>query len=344
MIRRLLQTLFPNGTMRLSLLLSLIFALLVMPLFFRAAAATAAPRDSIVEQLRALENTWPGRAVRVSVLGSEGAPLRIGEELTYQFESNKAGYLTAIHVDTHGSTTLLYPRSNPEDGRLEMGQPLRLPQASDGFTLQVQPPVGRDLVYAIVTSTPIRRRELGISSGDVVVSMEPHQAPAFLRQLRSILDSRLPGEVAIAHVVQQIEGRGEVQYRSEDIVGFFGERTRSIRPPKLDLQIHFASDSAELDAEARRNIDEFARALEDPKLANIRFKVAGHTDDRGSEAHNVGLSRRRAETVRRYLIESGGISAGRLEVEAHGENYPLMSEDSTYARELNRRVEFMPAR
>jgi outer membrane protein OmpA-like peptidoglycan-associated protein len=221
---------------------------------------------------------------------------------------------------------------------------VRLPSLADGFTLEVHPPVGRDVVYAIVTSTPLDRQALGIASADIVVSLEADQAPAFVRRLRSVLDARARGEVRVAHVVQQIDGRGEVQYRSADIVDFFGERTRSIRPPKLDLQIHFASDSAELDETARRNIDEFARALEDPKLAGVRFKVAGHTDDLGSETHNLGLSRRRAETVRRYLIESGGIEATRLEIEAHGENNPLIGEQSDYARQMNRRVEFTPAR
>ena len=156
-----------------------------------------------------------------------------------------------------------------------------------------------------------------------------------------MLDARAPGEVRVAHVVQQIDGRRDVQYRSVDIVGFFGERTRSIRPAKLDLQIHFGSDSASLDDQAKRNIDEFARALEDPKLENIRFKVAGHTDDIGSASHNLRLSRKRADAVRQYLVEKGGISADRLVIEAHGENNPLMSEQDEYARQMNRRVEFM---
>ena len=158
-----------------------------------------------------------------------------------------------------------------------------------------------------------------------------------------MLDARARSEVQVAHVVQQIDGRGAVLYRSADIVDFFGQRTRSIRPAKLDLQIHFQTDSAELDDEARRNIDEFARALEDPKLERMRFKVAGHTDDRGSEAHNIELSRRRAEAVRGYLVQAG-VERGRLDIEAHGENAPLMSETSDYARQMNRRVEFTPAR
>ena len=75
-----------------------------------------------------------------------------------------------------------------------------------------------------------------------------------------------------------------------------------------------------------------------------RFKVAGHTDDTGGEAHNLTLSRRRAEAVRRYLVEEKGIDADRLAIEAHGENDLLIEEQTEYARRMNRRVEFSPAR
>ncbi|MEE8166210.1 MAG: OmpA family protein, partial [Myxococcota bacterium] len=104
------------------------------------------------------------------------------------------------------------------------------------------------------------------------------------------------------------------------------------------------SNSAELDEQARRNIDEFAVALDHPKLRSMSFAVAGHTDDRGSESHNMGLSRRRALSVQNYLVESGGVDPARLVVEAHGEGIPLMDEDSGYARSMNRRVEFTPIR
>lgn len=308
--------------------------------------AEASSRDRTVAQLRALETAWPGDAVRVTVLGGGGdaaGPLRIGESLVYRFDAASPGYLTAIHVDTHGAATLLYPRADIAAGRIGDGREILLPSPEDGFSLEVQPPVGRDVVYAIVTKTPITRRDLGLASRDVVVAFEPHEAPAFVQRLRETLDARAGGEVQVAHAVQRIEGRGEVLYRSADIVGFFGERTRSIRPAKLDLQIHFDTDSAALDDKARRNIDEFARALEDPKLAGLRFKVAGHTDDRGPEAHNLELSRRRAESVRRYLVENG-IDPDRLEIEAHGERAPLMGETTDYARQMNRRVEFSPAR
>lgn len=308
--------------------------------------AVAGPRDATLAELEQLERARPGADVRVRVMrsGAEGEPVRIGEELAYRFESDRPGYLVAVHVDTHGATTLLYPRANPEAGRVDAGQPISLPGPEDGFTLQAQPPIGRDVVYAIVTEEPVSRADLGLPRDSLIVSIEPHEAPDFAGRLRRVLEDRARGAIRVAHVVQQIEGREDVLYRSADIVRFFGERTRSIRPPKLDLQIHFGLDSAELDEEARRNVDEFARALEDPKLSGMRFKVAGHTDDTGSAEHNLGLSRRRAEAVRRYLVESGGIEPGRLEIEAHGENNLLMTERSEYARRMNRRVEFAPAR
>ncbi|HKK50603.1 MAG TPA: OmpA family protein [Myxococcota bacterium] len=313
-----------------------------------AAAASAGPREATLELLQSLASGLEGEGgadfVRVSVNDGSQRPLRIGEELVYRFEAGRPGYLTAIHVDFHGALTLLYPRARAEDGRVDAGQPIQLPGPDDGFTLEAQPPIGREVVYAIVTDEPIHRRDLGIRSDEMVVSFEPQQAPAFARTLRSVVSSRVRGRARVARVDQQIDGRGAVLYRSADIVQFFGERTRSIAPPKLDLQVHFETDSAELDEDARRNIDEFAAALSDPKLRATRFAVAGHTDERGPDDHNLDLSRRRAARVRDYLIEQGGIEASRLELEAHGEGNPLMEEVSDYARRMNRRVEFSPIR
>ena len=307
------------------------------------ATAAANSRDEALGALQALEEAWPGPKVAVSVTGGQGDVLRIGDSLRYRFASQGEGYLTAIHIDTHGATTLLYPRADVEAGRVGGARAVDLPSDTDGFELQVQPPVGRDVVYAVVTREPLTRRQLQIESREIVVSFEPQDAPSLIRRLARALQSREKGAVQIAHVTQQIDGRGEVQYRSADIVGFFGERTRSIRPAKLDLQIHFETDSAELDDASKRSIDEFAAALEDPKLAKMRFKVAGHTDDRGPANHNIDLSRRRADAVRAYLVDQG-IDSTRLEIEAHGENAPLMSDPSDYARRMNRRVEFRPAR
>ena len=110
------------------------------------------------------------------------------------------------------------------------------------------------------------------------------------------------------------------------------------------MKSYLLSNSAILDDAAKANVSEFAKALEDPRLQSMRFAVSGHTDDRGSEQHNEGLSMRRAKVVHKHLVEVGGIDSDRLALEAHGEAVPLMVDDSEYARRMNRRVEFMPIR
>lgn len=321
-----------------------VYWLLLLLSFCVVGTVHASPREQTVAGLENLASSASSDSVRVRVNSGSGDALRIGDEIIYRFEVEESGYLTAIHVDTHGSATLLYPRAGEGSGRVEAGQAVSFPDASDGFQLEVEPPTGRDVVYAFVTDEPIDRGDLGLNDRDVVVAFEPQQAPDFVQKLAAVVAAVGGTTYRANKVTQQIDGRGAVQYRSIDIANYFGERTRSIAPAKLDLQIQFDTNSAELDETAKANIDEFAEALGDPRLKSMRFAVAGHTDERGSEQHNEGLSRRRAESVHRHLVEAGGIDPTRLKIEAYGEKIPLMQDDSEYARQMNRRVEFTPIR
>ncbi|MEZ4339441.1 MAG: OmpA family protein [Sandaracinaceae bacterium] len=71
----------------------------------------------------------------------------------------------------------------------------------------------------------------------------------------------------------------------------------------------------------------------------LRVSVEGHTDDRGSDEHNLDLSQRRAASVVRYLVEHG-IAAGRLTSQGFGEARPIDSNRTAAGRANNRRVEF----
>jgi OOP family OmpA-OmpF porin len=66
--------------------------------------------------------------------------------------------------------------------------------------------------------------------------------------------------------------------------------------------------------------------------------IEGHTDNRGSEPYNMGLSQRRAESVRAFLIRSG-VSPERISAEGLGEAYPVASNGTPAGRLQNRRVE-----
>lgn len=72
---------------------------------------------------------------------------------------------------------------------------------------------------------------------------------------------------------------------------------------------------------------------------NFSLKLAGHTDNTGSDALNLRLSKDRAESVKAYLV-SQGANASRIEATGYGESQPISTNNSATGRQQNRRVEF----
>lgn len=72
---------------------------------------------------------------------------------------------------------------------------------------------------------------------------------------------------------------------------------------------------------------------------NFSLKLAGHTDNSGSAALNLRLSKDRAEAVRQYLV-SKGANASRIEATGYGQTQPIASNKTAVGRQKNRRVEF----
>jgi OOP family OmpA-OmpF porin len=100
--------------------------------------------------------------------------------------------------------------------------------------------------------------------------------------------------------------------------------------------VHFDFDRAELTAEGRRILDEAARILQNNP--HVRVDIVGHTDSRGSDEYNQGLSERRAESVRSYLA-GRGIAQSRMTASGRGESQPIATNDTDEGRARNRRVE-----
>lgn len=108
-------------------------------------------------------------------------------------------------------------------------------------------------------------------------------------------------------------------------------------PRRLVLEgVNFDFDKATLRQEDRDIIDKNAADLKE--WGDIKIEVSGHTDSVGTDRYNMGLSLRRADTVRSYLI-SKGISADRLVAKGYGESQPIATNDTDEGRFQNRRVE-----
>ncbi len=80
----------------------------------------------------------------------------------------------------------------------------------------------------------------------------------------------------------------------------------------VSMQLQFDFDSARLTDSALTRLDAVGTALRAPELAASRFVISGHTDSTGRYDYNLGLSKRRAEAVRDYLVRRHGISAERM--------------------------------
>jgi outer membrane protein OmpA-like peptidoglycan-associated protein len=109
--------------------------------------------------------------------------------------------------------------------------------------------------------------------------------------------------------------------------------------PKVDLEINFDYNSAAVTPKAEPQLNSLGKALTSKELAGSVIMLGGHTDAKGSDDYNQGLSERRAETVKRFLIDNYKIPAANLVTAGYGKKGPKNPND-LFAAE-NRRVEIV---
>ena len=107
--------------------------------------------------------------------------------------------------------------------------------------------------------------------------------------------------------------------------------------PKIDLDIQFDYNSANITATSMPSVQALGEALTDAKLKGSTFVVAGHTDAVGGLAYNQDLSERRADTIKRYLIEKYGIAGTDLVAVGYGKTKP--KDPNAPMDPINRRVQ-----
>jgi OOP family OmpA-OmpF porin len=104
--------------------------------------------------------------------------------------------------------------------------------------------------------------------------------------------------------------------------------------------VNFKTNSDELTESAQRKLDEVSAGL--VGQPNLHVEIDGHTDSRGTRAHNEDLSQHRAESVRKYLV-SNGVNGDNLTARGFGFDKPIASNATEEGRAQNRRVEFVVA-
>lgn len=106
----------------------------------------------------------------------------------------------------------------------------------------------------------------------------------------------------------------------------------------LNEHVYFAFDDATLDYQAQELLKQKAMWLRDYPDANV--VIEGHTDERGTNAYNLALGERRAESAKTFL-ENLGISAARMTTISYGEEKPVDMGQNEEAWAKNRRAAFV---
>jgi outer membrane protein OmpA-like peptidoglycan-associated protein len=113
---------------------------------------------------------------------------------------------------------------------------------------------------------------------------------------------------------------------------------------RVNLDIRFAHDSDQVEAHSMKQISDLSEALYSKKLKNKEIIIEGHTDSDGSNAYNLDLSQRRAQSVINILVNNYGIAISRLTSKGFGENKPVYSNKTSFGKSVNRRVAVALAR
>jgi outer membrane protein OmpA-like peptidoglycan-associated protein len=108
---------------------------------------------------------------------------------------------------------------------------------------------------------------------------------------------------------------------------------------RLTLHVNFDTDKAVI---RQADVPELQKAIDFlKKYPGYKVSIEGHTDSRGSDTYNKGLSERRAAAVKDYLVKRGAGDAGRMSTVGHGESKPTADNATAKGRFENRRVEVL---
>jgi OOP family OmpA-OmpF porin len=105
------------------------------------------------------------------------------------------------------------------------------------------------------------------------------------------------------------------------------------------LKVLFEHNSDEILPQYYANVDELGKVLAQSQYAAYRIQIEGHTDSVGSDRYNQSLSQKRAESVKRYLLQHFSLQPDHLTAVGYGESKPLASNKTAEGRSKNRRVQ-----
>lgn len=138
--------------------------------------------------------------------------------------------------------------------------------------------------------------------------------------------------------------QGEDFFRVEEKFFLNGDTTMNMETPSIKYNrwkfasLEFENGSAEILPDMHTDLDKLVDFLVDNP--DFKLKISGHTDSDGNAELNLKLSQRRADAIKRYIIEKGQIQPDRINAKGFGSTKPIVVEKTEADKKINRRVEF----
>jgi OOP family OmpA-OmpF porin len=110
-----------------------------------------------------------------------------------------------------------------------------------------------------------------------------------------------------------------------------------IEKKRVRLNVEFDFDKSDVKAKYHDEIGKVAVVLKaNPEISIV---VEGHTDSKGTDTYNKVLSQKRADSVKKYIVDKFGIQSSRIGAKGYGESRPIADNATEEGRQINRRVE-----
>ena len=153
-------------------------------------------------------------------------------------------------------------------------------------------------------------------------------------------NQRMRDSIAAAQAEAERQAAAEreriARQREADSIAALGRASEEVRAT-LAAMIHFDLDKSNIRSDDMGALDQKVAILQaNPEL---KIRIGGHCDERGSDEYNLALGNRRAQAAKQYLV-SHGIDASRIETQSWGEEKPLVDGHDESAWSQNRRDEF----
>lgn len=182
---------------------------------------------------------------------------------------------------------------------------------------------------------------LGLTAAMIVAACggnpEPEMAPAPAPEPVATVDTAAERMRLEEEERRRREEAERIQRQREaDSLAALGRAAEEVRA-MLAMMVHFDYDKADIRPDDAAALDGKVAILQ--ANPNLRIRVHGHCDERGSDEYNLALGNRRATSVKQYLVNRG-IDASRIDTQSWGEERPIAQGMTEDAWSQNRRAEF----